>query len=369
MLASDTPDAPDDPGPSGIPGAPGNSGNPSPSDTWDAWTRRLRPRRDGILPPHYRRRSLATVLAFGAIVLLAAPQLATTPSQALLVNQWLLYSIAALGFYLIFAVSGQFALSQAFMMGLGGYASAWASEHHGFWIGLVVALVVTVVVATAFSLAVRRASAFYFAVATLGLAAIGLTLFEKLSDITGPGGQRANVPPPELFGVRLITGNQTFKLILAFLVVGLVLVALIERSALRRTTIAVRDAELVSRTVGLSVVHNRVVLFTVGSCYASVAGALLAHSSGFISPESFGTSVGIGIFLMVVLGGTGSMWGSVLGAAFYVFVPEELSFLQRYKEIFFGLLLVAVMIALPDGLVGLARRIATLPGKVRRARP
>lgn len=311
---------------------------------------------------------MTIVLAFGVVTFLAAPRLASSPSQTLLVNQWLLYSLAALGFYLIFALSGQFALSQAFMMGLGGYASAWASEHHGFWIGLVVALVVTTLVAVVFSLAVRRASAFYFAVATLGLAAIGLTLFEKLTDITGPGGQRANVPPPELFGTRLVSGRQNFGLILAAVLVGLVLVVLIERSALRRVTIAVRDAEQVSRTVGLSITRNRVVLFTVGSCYAAVAGALLAHSSGFISPESFGTSIGIGIFLMVVLGGTGSMWGAILGAAFYVFVPEELTFLQRYKEIFFGLLLVLVMIVLPDGLVGLARRGAALPGRWRRAR-
>ena len=334
----------------------------------DNWTARFRPSRNETLPPHYRRRSLTTVAAFGAVVLLAAPELMSGPADTMLVNQWLIYSIAALGFYLIFSLSGQFALSQAFMMGLGGYASAWASEHHGFWIGLVVALAVTVVVAATFSLAVRRASAFYFAVATLGLASIGLTLFEKLSEFTGPGGQRSNVPAPRWFGTDLITGSQSFRLILAFLLLGLTLVVLIERSALRRTTIAVRDAEQVSRTVGLSVVNNRMVMFTVGSCYASVAGALLAHSSGFISPESFGTSIGLGIFLMVVLGGTGSMWGPILGAAFYVFVPEELTILQRYKEIFFGALLVLVMIALPDGLVGLAQRIADLSRRWRRAR-
>lgn len=318
-----------------------------------ATERAARPARDrDVRPPVYRQRQLHGVAAVAALVVALSLGVDSAFGHGLL-HSWLIYSVVGLGFYLVFSLSGQFAFSQGAFVGLGAYASVWASEGRSFAWGLLAAVVLSAAVALAFAVLVVRSDHFYFAIATLAFSHIALIVFRELESFTAPGGEIVGIPKPDLFGHRFASGQDLALLLGAFLVLALLLTALVERSPLRREAVAFRDNRQVAATVGVPVLRLRLGMFVLGSTYAGVAGCLFAHTSGFISTESFALELGIDIFLVVLLGGAGSMWGPVLGAAFVVWAPEQLRFVGEYRALIYGALLVAVVVAFPGGLVGL----------------
>lgn len=323
----------------------------------------------GARPPVYRRHQPAGVAA-AATTVGALSLVVDTAFGFGLLHSWLVFSILGLGFYLVFGMSGQFAFSQGAFFGLGAYASVWGSEGRSFAWGLLAAIVLTAVVALAFALVVVRSDHFYFAIATLAFSFIALVVFREFEAFTAPGGEIVGIAKPDLFGHSFDTGRSLSLFLGGFLALALALTALVERSPLRREAVAFRDNPQVAATLGVPVLRLRLATFVLGSTFAGVAGCLFAHKSGFISPESFSLELGIDIFLIVLLGGSGSMWGPVLGAAFVVWAPEQLRFVGEYRGLIYGALLVVVIVAFPKGLVGLVevvwRRARSLGPSARR---
>jgi ABC-type branched-subunit amino acid transport system ATPase component/ABC-type branched-subunit amino acid transport system permease subunit len=303
-----------------------------------------------------------------------------------LINTWLYYCVIVVGFYLVFGVSGQFAFSQAVFAAIGGYTSAWATRvalfgSESFWMGVIVAVVVTAAIAVAFSFLMRRASHFYFAIGTLGLSEIVLIVLRRWTEFTGASGDATvGIPDISLFGYPLDTPYRIFWVWFGALALALTLTILLARSPVQRETIAMRDQDVVAATLGVPVLRLRITMFVLGSAIAGVGGAIFAHTKGFITPDSFGIDLGLGIFVMLILGGMDSRWGPIVGAAFYVFVPQWLqggvlgipgieftvdAFGQEhrlgdFRDIFFGSLLVITMVAFPEGLVGIGRRVRSV---------
>ena len=304
-----------------------------------------------VRPPIYRRHQLAGV-ALGAAAIGLICLLVDSAFGYGLLHSWLVLSILGIGFYLVFGVSGQFAFSQGAFFGLGAYASVWASDGRSFVWGLAGSIVITALVALGFGLIVVRADHFYFAIATLAFSSIATVVFREFEAFTAPGGEIVGIPEPDLFGHTFDTGRSLGLFLGAFLVLALALTALIERSPLKREAVAFRDNRRVAATAGLPVLRLRLTMFVLGSTYAGVAGSLFAHKSGFISTESFSLELGIDIFLILLLGGIGSMWGPVLGAAFVVWAPEQLRFVGEYRALIYGALLIVVIVAFPKGLIG-----------------
>jgi branched-chain amino acid transport system permease protein len=320
---------------------------------------------------------LHLALFVGAVVLYRLVFVSGLADQDLY-NTWLFNALLVTGFYFVFGLSGQFAFSQAAFAGVGGYASAWAVREEAFgtdiaWVGVVFGGFVTGVLAAGFVLFVRRASHFYFAIATLGLSAIVLDVLHRWTEFTGAvGDATTGIPPLSILGFEFDSSYRVFWLLLGALALALVAGIWIERSPVQREVIAERDQETVAATLGIPTLRLRVTMFVLGSTIAGLAGALLVHWRGSVAPDDFGIELGLGIFVMLILGGIDSRWGAVLGAAFYVFVPRWLEdvdaqFLGRdlraYREILFGSLLVVTMVAFPEGLVGIARRARRLVAK------
>jgi branched-chain amino acid transport system permease protein len=314
----------------------------------------------------YRERQLLGVAAVVAVAVALSLLVDSAYSYGLL-HSWMVFAVLGLGFYLVFGLSGQFAFSQGAFVGLGAYASVWAADGRSFAWGLAAAIVVSAVVAFGFALLVWRSDHFYFAIATLAFGFIALVVFREWEAFTAPGGEILGIPAPDLFGHRFDSDRDLALFLTAFLGVALLLTALIERSPLRRDTIAFRDNPQVAATLGVPVLRIRLQLFVLGSVYAGVAGALLAGKNGSLSPETFSLQLGIDIFLILLLGGAGSMWGPVLGAAFVVWAPEQLRVVGEYRGLVYGALLVAVIVAFPAGLVGLAELVSrrALPAVTR----
>jgi len=319
-------------------------------------------------PSVYRRRAWLSTAVFGLAVAVVGPLLATGAVAAHLINLWLIYSLAAVGFYLIYGVAGRFSFCHTFMMMLGAYTSAWlAARPAPTLLSLAAAVVVVAGVATIFALATSRATHFYFAIATLGLTELGIIIFRHWHAFTGPDGVRNNIDYPEFFGVTLRSNREIFWLLLVVLVLGILGVVMVERSPMRREAIAARDLPAVAATAGLPATKIQTQLFVMGSAYGALAGALYGHWQGFVSTASFGLDVAIGIFLMVVLGGSQSVWGAVIGAGFYVLVPEILSQFTRLQTLLYGALLVLILIVFPRGFLGLASDAVALARRAGRA--
>ncbi|HEV8295637.1 MAG TPA: branched-chain amino acid ABC transporter ATP-binding protein/permease [Acidimicrobiales bacterium] len=293
-------------------------------------------------------------------------------AQEALFNDWLTYAIVVLGFYFVFGLAGQFAFSQAAMFGLGAYASAWATHNpdHPFTFGPIAAIILVLGIALVFSIIMQRTEHFYFAVGTLGLQNIVILVITKWKGFThGSGGEALNIRPISWFGTKFVTEFQVFKFLAGALAVFLVIAAFIERSPVRRESIANRDKPVVARTLGLPTLTNRVTMFMLGSFFAALAGSFYAHRSSTVTPESFGVSLGLFVFLMAIVGGIGSMWGALIGSWFYVYANEKITTtktslfdheLREFRPIIFGIILILVMIVLPDGIVGVGARLRRL---------
>jgi branched-chain amino acid transport system permease protein len=293
-------------------------------------------------------------------------------AQEQLFNTWLLYTIVVIGFYFVFGLSGQFAFSQAAIFGLGGYASAWAVHNpdHPIWFGPLAAVIICLAAALTFSLIMQRTEHFYFAVGTLGLQNVITTVLLKWKGFThGAGGEVSNIRPWTIFGHEMVTAYQGFKLLFFSLTVALILAMALERSPIRREAIANRDKPLVGRTLGLPSLRIRITMFMLGSFFAAIAGSLTAHRETTLGIEGFGVELGLFIFLMAILGGLGSPWGAMLGAWFFVYARSKIELsgvkigdhtLREFKTIIFGAILILVMILLPDGLLGVGKKVRRL---------
>jgi branched-chain amino acid transport system permease protein len=313
-------------------------------------------------PPIYRGQPYTAILAF--VGCMSIYWLWRVEGKGLagqdLMTRWVFYSIIVIGFYIVFGISGQFAFSQAALAGLGAYTSNYFAEDHGFFVGLILAIIVTSIVATGFALLIRKAAHFYFAIATLGISTLVLLVVRTWTDFAGVGGEVTNIRHITIFGHDMNTASEIYGFLLFVLGVVMILTAWLQRSPFVRESIANRDRETVSLTLGVPTLRLRVSSFVLGSAIAGAAGSIYAHWKGNLGPDQWSVELGLGIFLMLILGGIGSMWGAILGAWFYSFVPIWLDFLDKYQQIFYGSLLIVTMVALPDGLVGTAGRLRGL---------
>jgi branched-chain amino acid transport system permease protein len=324
-----------------------------------------------VRPAAYRRRHFPAILVFLVAVAVVGPAIGTSRSNQFLVNLWLVYSVSALGFYLIFGLAGRFAFCQTFMMAMGGYTSAWVT-HGGerpFLLGVAAAIAVTALLAGVIGLLVRRAQHFYFAIATFAVTEIGVIVFQRAEGFTGPNGQTVGIDPPALFGQRFVKDDETFWLFLGILVACLALAACIERSPMRREAIAARENGLVASLSGVAVDRIQLALLMLGSALGGLSGALIGHWQGAIGTDSFGIDLAIGLFLILLLGGIDSIWGPVIGSAVFVALPRLLSDAEQYSSIVYGLILLVVVLALPGGIAAEARRFGgILYGRVQSRR-
>jgi branched-chain amino acid transport system permease protein len=268
--------------------------------------------------------------------------------------------LAVIGINVMLAVSlnmitgfcGQFSLGHAAFYGAGAYgaaffAAAGSSVPLSLLVGIVVASLLGLIVGFA-SLRLRHD---FLAVTTIGVSFLFVGFVRKQSWLGAEMGI-SKIPPSGL-GPE---GNTL--LIVACAVVAIALSLYVSRSWMGFGFRAVGDDEDTARTVGIPVARYKLVAFTLGTGIAGLAGGLYSYFTQFIVPDSFGFIVSVALMAMVVIGGTGSTLGVVAAAIILTVLPEMFRFVNEYRLLIFGGLLVLVMRFAPDGLAGLGRAIA-----------
>ena len=294
------------------------------------------------------------VLLFGSLLVLPA----VANQYTLFVgNLMLLYIILALGLNILVGFAGLLAFANAAIYGIGAYGTALLQVHWGwsFWAAAPVGAVLAMVIGTLLAFPALRLSGIFLALATLAFAqATQWVLWHWQSVTFGAGGFRA---PPVSFAWLGI--NQEYGIYFVSWIATVVLLVFtwrIMRSRIGRAFVAMRDGEIAAQSLGIDLLTYKAIAFALSSFYAGVAGALYSGLLGFVSPEGFDLFQMIIQKAMIVVGGLGSVVGSVLGAALLVYIMEVLREFKSTQEIVFGALLVGFMVFQPHGLVVFMKR-------------
>jgi branched-chain amino acid transport system permease protein len=261
-------------------------------------------------------------------------------------------AIAALGVTIATGLTGQIVLGQAALMGVGAYATGLAMLRWQtpWWIALPGALVIAALVGIALGLLSMRIKGHYLAIVTLALNEIFRLVALNESAVTGgPMGLR-DIPGISLPWLGEDVDHQMYLPLLAVLVAVYAFVLRLYRRRLGRQMRAVRDDELAAESMGVNSRRIRIRAFVMCSVLGALAGGLYALFNGFISPNNFLIVESIRLVLMTVIGGLGSIGGTVLGAAVVTILPELLRDLQLYYMAAFGLGVVIVLLVAPRGL-------------------
>jgi branched-chain amino acid transport system permease protein len=262
------------------------------------------------------------------------------------------FALASIGLNLLMGFAGQVSLGHAGFMGIGAYAVAIGPTHLGVpsWLSFVIGAALSALVAFVVGRPILRLKGHYLAVATLGFGLLLAIVFTNETRFTG-GPDGMAVPRLVLFGSAVRGAQSWYWIIAASFLVGAVLALNLIESPTGRALRAIHDSEVAARVLGVDVANAKLAVFVVSAIYASVAGSYLALLNGHITPDVSGFLRSIELVAMVVLGGMGSIAGSLVGAALLVVLPQTLTFLHDYEHMALGLIVMAVMIFLRAGIV------------------
>lgn len=265
-----------------------------------------------------------------------------------------IHVLLAVGLNLVMGYTGQVSLGHAGFYGLGAYASGALTAKFGVnpWPAMVAALALSVAVGAAVGVPSLKLQGYYLSMATLGFGIILHILFVELLPLTGGPSGLVGIPELSLFGVTLTTDLRYYYLV--WLVVGVTLLGAFHLvdSRVGRALRAIQGDETAAALVGINTWAAKVQVFVIAAGIASLAGSLYAHYMTFLSPDSFGFTFSIELIVMVIVGGTGSVWGSVLGAVLLTVLPEFLRVMKDYDVLVYGLVVILVVMFLPRGLAG-----------------
>ena len=301
------------------------------------------------------RRTRLLLGAAAALALLALPLAASGYVLRVCVGA-LIAGVLALGLNIIVGYAGILNIGYVAYYCAGAYAYALlASEHFGVHLPFVPLLAVSVAIGASLAAAVAfltsRLKGDYLAVTTLGFAEMLRIIINNADAITGGPKGISGIDPPAFLGLALADSQSFYYLALAALGCAVCFSLRLLRSKLGRSFACVREDEDAASAIGIDARLMKIIASAVGGAYAAAAGALFASYQGFVSPESFLFSETVTVMCMVVLGGLGSVAGTLTGAALLTFLPELLRRFSDFRMLFYGLAFVLFMVFRPQGLV------------------
>lgn len=277
-----------------------------------------------------------------------------------------IHVVATLGMNIITGSAGLICLSHGAFMGVGAYTVGWLGRHDvPFVVALPAAGLLTALIGIVVGLPSLRVKGLYFAIATLSAQFILTFVFREWEPVTG-GVTGTTIARAKLLGITLGTSREMFYLITGAVFVAALAARNLARSYVGRAFIALRDRDISAEILGLNLLAYKLLAFAIGSFYAGVAGGLLGYYYGATTPEYFAFSLSVFYLAAIIVGGLGSVLGSVLGALFMTLVPEVLrlvanatsdwlprmaSLLLPMGQVVFGLLIIGFLIFEPLGLV------------------
>ena len=290
-----------------------------------------------------------------AMVALIFPLFAPNNYLLSVATQAFIMAIAALGLNLITGYTGQFNLAHGAFMAVGAYTVGILTvDHHvPFWVAFVLAGLVTATIGFFVGLLSLRLKGHYFSIFTLCISYIMFLLIEKWESLThGPVGIMGIPAPSGIGPLQFGTPLSQYYLVLAFLALAIWVMARIVRSLLGRSFMAVRNSDELAEALGINLMRTKTLSFVLSVTYAGFAGALYAGQVRFLGPDLASETVTFDLVMFILVGGIGTLLGPLVGTFLVTWLTQSLQFLQDYRMVVFGPVLIALIIFLPNGIVG-----------------
>ena len=298
-----------------------------------------------------------TVASIAGLLLLTIPHLLPGKYLLQLVNLGLISLIVVVGLNYITGYCGQINFGQAAFWGIGAYVTALSTMNGiSFWLALPLAAIATGLCSLLLGIPTLKLRAYYLAMATIGFGEIVQLVLIHWEPVTGGTSGLRGVPGVSIGG-HLISGNlEQYYFLLAWCALALGLALRVRASKLGRAMIALRDSEIAAEVAGVDTVRIKMLAFAMSSMYAGVAGGLYVSYVNYVSPDLFSNAQAVLFFTMLVVGGTGSAVGAVLGTALLTALPEALRFLKEWYLVLYGVGVILIIIFIPEGLASLGAR-------------
>ena len=281
------------------------------------------------------------------------------PYQQYVLNTALIYVPVGIGFNLVVGNLGLLAFSNVAYFGLGAYTSGILMALLGlpWWLTVIPAAIVGALAGAVASIpALRGVRLFYLAIMTLAFGELMRWTYIRWEALTG-GSMGMSVPTASLFGWVLNSDRRRFY---AFLALAVLIVAVTDRllrSRFGRAFLAIKDNEVAAAAMGIPTDRYIVLAFAWGGAVVGIGGSMFAISVGHLSPASFDLTELILQFAIIMVGGLGSLAGSIIGAVVITAAPQAFISFPGFEELVFGLLIILVILFLPHGLASLLARL------------
>ncbi|WP_353154345.1 branched-chain amino acid ABC transporter ATP-binding protein/permease [Pollutimonas bauzanensis] len=293
------------------------------------------------------------------LVLAVLPMFSGTPEFWIThLNYVGLASLVVLGLLLLTGVGGLTSFGQAAFVGIGAYATAWLTTSIGWspWIGLLIGLAVTFVVAYILGAITLRLSGHYLPLCTLAWSLALYYLFGNL-EFLGQYDGIAGINPIQFFGISLGNGRYIYYLIWIAVLLSMWATRNLLDSRPGRAIRALKSSGGMAESFGINMASYKVIIFVYAALLASLSGWLYAHMQRAVSPSPFGLNYGIEYLFMAVVGGAGSVWGAVLGSGLILTLKDQLQNVlpkildtnYNFELIVFGVLMILVLQYARDG--------------------
>ncbi len=263
-----------------------------------------------------------------------------------------IYAILSLGLSLFIGFAGQISLGHAAFFGIGAYTTAVLTTLYAlpsilaFWASALSAAVIAYFVGRP----ILKLKGYFLALATLGFGEIFLVIVRESTDLTGGVIGIFGIPWFSVMGFSFDTYLKQYYLIWGVLIGLFIFSKNLVRSKVGRATLAVAASEDAASSVGINVPRMKLQIFIVGAAFAGLAGSLFACIMSTASPEAFSLGFTVLIVMMVILGGTGNLYGPVAGAILLTWLTDFLSKYQEYSLAIYGVILILLLIFFPDGI-------------------
>jgi branched-chain amino acid transport system permease protein len=266
-----------------------------------------------------------------------------------------IFALACIGLNLIVGYTGQFNLAHTGFMAVGAYTVGILTVDHGvpFWIAFALSGMASVAIGFPLGLVSLRLKGHYFSIFTLCVGYIMFLVIEKWESVTHGTVGIIGIPSPSPIGsLRFETPMQLYYLVFFFLVLGLWVMRRIVTSLLGRTFMAIRNSDELAESLGINLMRNKLLAFLLSVFYAGMAGGLYAGFVRFLGPDLAGVHHTFDLTMYMLVGGIGTLLGPLLGALAVPWLAQYLQWLQEYRFVVFGPLLILLVIFLPHGIVG-----------------
>lgn len=264
-----------------------------------------------------------------------------------------LLSMTLIGLDLMFGYCGQVDFGHQGFYALGAYASAIFVARMGIApsLALVIGAVLSALVAYLIGKIVFRLKGYYFILATMVFGLVIYYVAGAFPEWTG-GMSGMAIPSFSIGGIVIKREIDYYWLVWAITIIMLIVAMNIVRGRVGRALRAIDGSEVAAEAMGIDANKYLIQVYVLGAVFASIAGSLLAHHERFTVPYYFGVNTIVMMFVAVCLGGKGTIWGSLLGAAIVTMLPEFMYVFKTYSTLFYGVVFVLTLTLLPDGLAG-----------------